>query len=73
MLVSKQLLRKSGVVFIRVKNVWRKKLGKITVHIGIKVIPRYFCPAFSFPPVLIQRRSSFGKSYVNSKLQVSKK
>ena len=32
-----------------------KALGKCTMHIGIKVIPRLFCSAFSFSPVLIYR------------------
>ena len=32
-----------------------KNLGKCTIYIGIKVIPRLLCSAFSFSPVLMQR------------------
>ena len=39
--------------------------------IGIEVIPRLFCPDFSFSPVLIQMPLIlFGKRNLNSKLQV---
>ena len=52
MLVSEKLLRQSKVVFRRVKNVWRKKLGKCAI--GIEVTPIPFRPAFSFSPILMQ-------------------
>ena len=48
-----------------------KNLGKCTMYIGIEVIPRLFCPAFSFSSILIQR--PFGKNYLNSKLQFSER
>ena len=32
----------------------KKKLGKCAMFIGVKVIPRRFCPTFLFLPVLIQ-------------------
>ena len=33
----------------------KKSLGKCTVYIGIEVIARLFCSAFSFSPFLIKR------------------
>ena len=48
-----------------------KNLGNCTMYIGIEVIPRLFCPAFSFSSILIQR--PFGKNYLNSKLEFSEK
>ena len=44
------------------------------MHIGNKVIPRLFCSAFSFSPVLIYIVTNiFGKTYLTSKLLVSEK
>ena len=39
------------------------------MYIGIEVIPRLFCSAFSFSPVT----NAFGKTYLTSKLLVSEK
>ena len=47
----------------------KKDLGKCTMYIGIEVIPRLFCSAFSFSPVT----NAFGKTYLTSKLLVSEK
>ena len=47
--------------------------GEMTMYIGIKVIPRLFCSAFSFSPVLINVPNTFGKTYLTSKLLVSEK
>ena len=55
-------------MFRRVKNTSRKKaLRKCTRYIGIEVIPRLFCSAFSFSPVA----NTFGKTYLTLKLLVS--
>ena len=51
----------------------KKALGKCTIYIGIKVIPRLFCSAFSFSPVLINVTNTFGKTYLTLKLPVSEK
>ena len=50
----------------------KKALGKCTMYIGIEVIPRLFCSAFSFSPVT----KAFGKTYLTyltSKLLDSEK
>ena len=43
------------------------------MYIGIEVIPKVFCSAFSFSPLLIQVTNTFGKTYLTSKLQPSEK
>ena len=50
-----------------------KNLGKCTMYTLTKVVSRFFCPAFSFSPVLYNATNAFGKSYLNSKLQVSER
>ena len=71
MLVSGKLLHQSGLKMLRrFKNIWRKKaLGKSAMYIGIEVMPRLVCSAFSFSPVT----DAFGKTYLTSKLLVSEK
>ena len=44
-----------GLYLERLKMFGKKNLGKYTMFIGIEVLPRLFCPVFSFSPVLIQR------------------
>ena len=53
------LFRQSRAVFRKVKNVWVKKTWKIYNVIGIEVITRFFCLAFLFSPVLMQRHLYF--------------
>ena len=49
----------------------KKNLRKCAMYIGIEVIPRLFCPALSFSPVLTQCQYFWEK--FNPKLQVSEK
>ena len=46
----------TGKCLVGLKMFGEKNLGKFTMCIGIEIIPRLFCPAFSFSPVLIKRR-----------------
>ena len=39
------------------------------MYIGMEVIPRLFCPTFSFSPVLIQRHQYFQKTLSSFKIK----
>ena len=51
----------------------KKNLRKRTMYIGIAVIPRLCCPAFHFHQFQYNATNTFGKKYLNSKLQVSQR
>ena len=60
-----------GLYLGGLKMFGEKNLGKCIMCIGIEVIPRLFCPDFSFSPVLTRAPLIlFGKRNLNSKLQV---